>query len=232
MTERRPATGDERDELSSVYAGYRGTYAERWSIANPGNRALLAERDRLARSLLRSAGLTGALTGTVLDLGAGSGESFPGLVVAPGTIIRADLLEERLRLGLDRDRYARVVCADGSQLPVRTASVDLVILSTVLSSVADQAVRRAILADAWRALRPGGGLLVYEFRVGNPRNPNTTPLRRAMLAGVLPVAPRVRSLTVAPPLARRLGRTTAWSYPLLARLPFVRTHNLLVWTKP
>lgn len=158
--------------------------------------------------------------------------AFPGLWYDRARSYAADLLEERLRVGSQADPTALMVCADGSRLPVRSASVDLVVLSTVLSSVSEPALRSAILADAWRVLRQGGGVLMYEFRVGNPRNPHTTPLRRSGLRRMLPVAPTgLRSLTVAPPLARRLGRTTTWSYPLLSRVPLVRTHNLLVWVK-
>ena len=34
------------------------------------------------------------------------------------------------------------------------------------------------------------------------------------------------------PLARRLGRATRWAYPMLARLPALRTHWLGLLTKP
>ena len=37
---------------------------------------------------------------------------------------------------------------------------------------------------------------------------------------------RARSLTLLPPLTRRLGRWTEALYPILARVPFLRTHNL------
>ena len=42
----------------------------------------------------------------------------------------------------------------------------------------------------------------------------------------------VRSLTVAPPLARRLGGATGTLYPLLARVPLVRSHLAGVLVKP
>jgi hypothetical protein len=89
------------------------------------------------------------------------------------------------------------------------------------------------LAEGIRVLVPGGLLLAYEPRVPNPLNRNTLLLRDEDLdaAGA---APREQlSLTVVPAVARRLGRRrTQERYARLARLPFLRTHRLVVYRAP
>lgn len=231
MSDRRTTGAEERGRLSKVYSRYTGDYATRWSLDNAGNRAIVTERDRLAREMLRVCGLDELRGGTVLDLGAGAGESFPGLI-DDGTLVRADLLLERLERGRATDATALLVCADGSRLPFTDDRFDMAIVATVLSSVVDEESRRAIASDIWRTVRPAGALLVYDFRVGNPRNSDTHPIRRRATEKLLPVAPRSsRTLTVAPPVARRLGAATGRAYPMLTRLAFLRTHRLTLWVK-
>lgn len=227
----RSVTSEERAELDETYRGYSGNYGRRWSLDNPGNRLILAERARLVRALLRDAGHLECLRGTVLDVGAGSGETFPGLVAPAGTLLRLDLLLARLEVARAADRAALLVCGDGARLPLPDDSCDLVFLGTVLSSVRSADLRRAIVHDAGRVVRSGGAIVCYDFRIANPRNASTVPIRRSELRSLLPGAPlRWRSLTLAPPLARRLGRWAPRLYPMLAALPPLRTHSLAVWS--
>jgi hypothetical protein len=77
-------------------------------------------------------------------------------------------------------------------------------------------------------LAPDGVLLIWEPRVPNPFNRNTLLVSRSVLAGPLAgMEVRTTSTTVLPPLARRLGRQTASLYPVLGRIPALRTHRLI-----
>jgi hypothetical protein len=77
----------------------------------------------------------------------------------------------------------------------------------------------------WQWVAPGGGVLIYDFVVDNPRNPDVQGVPLAEVRRLFPHA-RItsRRLTLAPPLARHLPA------PLLAPaamlLPFARTHRL------
>ena len=75
-------------------------------------------------------------------------------------------------------------------------------------------------------MRPGGGVLVYDFAVDNPRNADVRGVPPAQLRALFPQAAcRVRRVTLAPPLARTLAalhpRLPAW-----LNLPPLRTHRL------
>jgi ubiquinone/menaquinone biosynthesis C-methylase UbiE len=106
--------------------------------------------------------LVGALRGTVLELGPGEGANLryyhPDVrltAVEPRAAARARTGAAAGRLGL----RARVLDGRAEALALPGGSVDAVVCSFVLCSVADQA---AALAEAHRVLRPGGRFLFAE----------------------------------------------------------------------
>jgi len=116
-----------------------------------------------------------------------------------------------------------VVCADIRSLPADDRSCSLVTLFTVLSGMACAADVDAALAEARRVLVPGGAVVVWEPRVLT-RNPDTRLIRLRTLRHALGPCVRTRSITLAPPLARRAGR----AYGMLAALPPLRSHRLVI----
>lgn len=213
----------ERERLSSVYAGYADS--PRWGLDNPGNRAILDERIAAFGKLLPP---RCAQTGDRLDIGCGGGTLLG--VETTGAHLGVDLLLERL----DPTSTAPIpICADGTRLPFRDASFDLVCLFTVLSSVLDHELRARIAGEADRVLRRGGCVAWYDFRYPNPTNRAVSPVRepelRRLFAGY---AAEVRHVTVIPQLARRLGGRTGSLYPRLARLRPLTSHLAAVLVKP
>ena len=108
---------------------------------------------------------------TVLDVGCGTGTAMAEYAEVGCRVIGADpssaMIEQaRARLGDDAD--LRVI--DGSHLPVDDASVDLVLVSLVLHSVA-RADAVGILREAARVLVPGGRVLVVDFGTSGLRFP-------------------------------------------------------------
>ncbi len=232
-----------RARLSGAYATYDDeSHRARWADDQPGNRAMVDERDRLAHRLVAAAwpGRPGTPAPVVLDLGCGDGEHLvrflaaapPGSPLADARPVGLDLLPTRL--GAARERWgARVLRADGAALPLAGGSVDLVLALTVLSSVLEPDHQRAVAAEIVRVLAPGGLALVYDLRVPSPRNRQVTPVPRRRLAELFPgLVSTSRTLTLLPPVARRLGARTPVAYPVLARLPLLRTHRLTVVARP
>ena len=244
MVERgRPAARDrsadhvtERDRLESVYRDLlSGPSPERWSESNPGNRAILDERVRWTTTLLSSLPPLGS-GALVLDLGSGGNTSLtPELDAAgddgPGRIA-VDLLFDRLRQaspGVARG----LVCADGAALPFHDETFDLVALFTVFSSVGGRQICANIASEVTRVLVPGGAVLWYDLRYRNPSSKNLHPMRAKAIEALFPeLEPRWRSVTLLPPIARRLGRFTSRLYPALASVPPLRSHLLGTLRKP
>ncbi|MDA8358183.1 MAG: class I SAM-dependent methyltransferase [Actinomycetota bacterium] len=161
-----------------------------------GHRVFAAVYDRLnagaERTWLgkRRADLVARATGQVLEIGAGTGANLAHYrdverVVAaePDPAMRA-----RLRSRLDRAAVpVKVSDAPAEHLGLRDASIDTVVCTLVLCSVADP---DATLAELRRVLRPGGQLLVLEHVRGEGRRARwqdrVTPLWRRVGAGCHP----------------------------------------------
>lgn len=220
---------DEEVRLRAAYAR-RGRPEDRLRT-NPGQLQIVRERDEALRSLLGGRGRPVDL----LEIGCGEGSIVAGLRDDGyvGDAVGVDLLPEYVASARDRHRGIRFEVADAAALPFGDAEFDYVLASTVLSSVPTGPRRQAILREVDRVLRPGGSFVWYDMRVRSPSNPDVRPFTAADVAASLPgYAIRVRPVTLAPPIARRLGRSTPVLYPLLAHVPFLRTHTVGLARKP
>ena len=129
------------------------------------------------------------------------------------------------KVAMARAPGVRVIAGDARRLPLEDGSCSLGTLFTVLSGMASAADVDAALAEARRVVAPDGAVVVWEPRVVTP-NPDTRLIRRSDLRRALGPGVRQRSITLAPPLARRVGR----AYRMLAALPPLRSHRFVVAT--
>jgi ubiquinone/menaquinone biosynthesis C-methylase UbiE len=195
-----------------------------WDATNPGN---ASARDELRARLL------GRLTGSIrneemLDIGCGTGWLLRELVAAginPSLLHGVDLLPSRVSSAQAAVPEADVRIGDARRLPYADQRFGAVFLILVLSSLASHTDVSVGLGEARRVTRPGGLIFCYENRIPNPFNPDTLYVRRKQLTTALP-SPSFESLTVLPPLARRL-RLSSRSYRLLGAARIVRTHRLV-----
>jgi SAM-dependent methyltransferase len=121
--------------------------------------------------------------------------------------------------------------ASGTALPFRDAEFDLVLQSTVFTSILDAEVRRAVAREMLRVLRPDGAILWYDYHVNNPRNPDVRRVGRGEIEALFPGCRlELRRVTLAPPITRLLA-ARAWTLcQMVAGVPWLRTHYLgLVW---
>lgn len=101
--------------------------------------------------------------GTVIEIGAGYGATFPFYPPAVSSVLalEPDPTLRMLARAAAASAPVPVTVRDGvaESLPAADASVDVVVTSLVLCSVAEPA---GVLAEAVRVLKPGGLLLFYE----------------------------------------------------------------------
>ncbi len=225
-----PSAKSEQRRLVGDYSRYRASARKRrvWSKANPGNAAI---RDELVKAVFLVAGRELMDAGAILDVGCGSGwwlERMAGDDRVSARLEGVELLHERAVAAQGLVPTAAVTVADARELPFDAGSFDVVTLLTVLSSLSNAEDAERVLCEVRRVLRPGGALLIWEPRIRNPLNRATVfmgrPLLERCLAGT---RVQIRTITVLPALARRLGRSAGLLYAPLARIAPLRSHRLV-----
>jgi SAM-dependent methyltransferase len=226
---------DESTEAQAVRERYarRAQQDPRDSQLNPSALLALQERQRAMLALFKRLGWRDLSALTLHEVGCGSGSNLLEFLLmgfVPEHLSGVELLPER---HLDaRSRLPAAVAlqqGDASSLVPPSASVDIVLQSTVFSSLLDDAFQQ-LLADAmWAAVKPGGGVLWYDFTVDNPRNPDVRGVPLARVRALFPQARvQARRITLAPPISRAVCRVHPALYTLFNTLPLLRTH-LLCW---
>lgn len=226
---------DERDEAQAVRERYarRLPGDPRYSLLAPAALLAFQERQRAVLSLFARLGWTDLSTLKLLEIGSGTGSNLLECLLVgfvPANLAGIELLHERHVTARDRLPSA-VTLVEGDALTAipAEASVDIVMQYTVFSSLLDDAFQHRLAAAMWSALRPGGGVLWYDFTIDNPRNADVrgVPLQRirALFPGA---AVDARRITLAPPIARAVARVHPALYTLFNAFPLLRTH-LIAW---
>ena len=223
----------ELDAIRERYARRATLPGDRYSRFNPEVLARVHERQRATTDLLKAHGIH-ALDGLdVMEVGCGNGGNLVEFIqfgASPERMVGTELLADRLvqarRL---LPESVRLFSGDASVLPFGDAAFDIVYQSTVFSSILDDGLQSRLASAMWRWVRPGGGVLWYDFTVDNPSNRDVrgVPLRRVKT--LFPQARiAVRRVTLAPPIGRRVCRVHPRAYDVFNLFPFLRTH-LLCW---
>lgn len=225
------------DNASAVVDQYRrrdqAADAHRYSVLNPSVWQVLQERQRAMYRLFRRLNLGEFSRLTLVEVGCGEGGNlldFLRMGFAPENICGIDLLPERLvRARRVLPAELTLLVGDAATLNLPDASRDIVLQSVVFSSVLDRNHQRSLAASMWRWLRPGGGVLWYDFIYNNPRNPDVRGIPLCRVRELFPEG-RISShkVTLAPPLTRFFVNRSPWLYHFLNMCPLLRTH-VLCW---
>lgn len=234
-----PGTTPPPDGLEDMAGRYarRAALADRYSLLQPDVWQTVQERQREMLRLFVRQGLADVAALRVVEVGCGAGGNLLELLrigFAPDHLCGIELLAPRLaQARAVLPAAVRLIEGDAACQPIEEGSVDIVWQATVFSSLLDDRVQQALAAAMWRWVRPGGGVLWYDFTMDNPRNADVrgVPMRR--VRELFPHA-RIepRRVTLAPPLARAVCRLHPSLYGVLNALPLLRTHVLAWIAKP
>ena len=222
---------NERETKAIAERYARRAVADRYSPLRPDVWQTLHERQRALLALFARLGWTDLSDKRLLEVGCGSGGNLLELLrlgFAPQHLSGVELLPERYAQARQVLPEALSLHAgDALQLDLPAASQDAVFVSTVFSSLLDDAFQQSLAAAMWRWIKPGGGVLWYDFTVNNPRNADVRGVSLARVRALFPEG-RVRAqrITLAPPIARAVTRIHPALYTLFNMLPPLRTHAL------
>ena len=225
----------EPEEVAVRYA--RRQQPERYSLLRPDVWQGVQERQRAMLRLFVDLGFTELSALRLMEVGCGSGSNLLELLrmgFVPHNLCGVELLP-------DRFQTARAVLpaalqlfeGDALNLTVPAQSQDIVFVSTVFSSLLDDAFQQRLADAMWAWVKPGGGVLWYDFTVNNRRNVDVrgVPLKRIQQLFPKGVV-KARRITLAPPIARAVTRIEPRLYAVFYSLVPLRTH-LLAWvSKP
>jgi SAM-dependent methyltransferase len=223
---------DETERVRERYAR-RAPQDARYSLLNPAALAALQERQRALLRLFAALGWTDLSVCDLVEVGSGSGGNlldFLRFGFAPERLAGIELLADRHAVARRAlPEAVRLLNGNALELLPALAPADIVFQATVFSSLLDEAFQQRLAEAMWTAVKPGGGVLWYEFTVDNPRNPDVRGVPLARVRTLFPQGRlQARRLTLAPPLARTVVRLHPSLYTLFNALPFLRTH-LLCW---
>jgi SAM-dependent methyltransferase len=209
----------------------------RYSPLRPDVWQTLHERQRALLGLLAHAGLHDLSQLRLLEVGCGAGGNLLELLrlgFVPDKLSGVELLPERLALARAvLPETLPLLVGDALDAPVQAQSLDIVFVSTVFSSLLDDAYQQHLANAMWSWLKPGGAVLWYDFTVDNPRNPDVRGVPLARLRALFPHGSlKYRRVTLAPPLARAVTRIHPGLYRWFNALPPLRTHVLAWIAKP
>ncbi len=235
---RLPAAAPPQDttDMAARYARRAGL-EDRYSLLRPEVWQMVQERQRAMISLLLEQGQTDLSALRVVEVGCGAGGNLLELLrlgLQPEHLCGIELLPQRLHQAR-RVLPAAVQLLEGDASLQRfpAGGVDIVLQSTVFSSLLDPRFQQQLAQAMWSWVKPGGGVLWYDFTVDNPRNPD---VRGVPLPRVRQLFPQgqlsCRRVTLAPPLARAACRVHPALYGVLNAVPLLRTHVLAWIGKP
>ena len=208
--------------------------AHRYSPLDPYVLMAEKEKDQALGQMLESHSLTNRLPEcNLLEIGCGSGNNllrFLRLGFRPDKLTGNDLLPDRLRTARKiLPSAVQLIAGDATTLELVEDSFDIVCLFTVFSSILDDEFQQRLAAKAWSLVKPGGGVLCYDFIYNNPANPDVRAVPIQRLRELFPHGTmQVVRVTLAPPIGRRVTRLWSGSYSILNRLPVLRSH-VLAW---
>ncbi len=225
-----------KDEIDQIKERYDRRKEISGDLYNPIKNDVIFRKQEFERNLIRI--LRNNLSYNIqnlnlLEIGCGYGINllkFLELGFKPENLIGNELLKERVvqaRKILPPD--IKIIEGDALQLKFEPGTFDIVFQSTVFTSILNEEFKQNLAKKIMNMVKPGGGILWYDFIYSNPNNPDVKGISKKEIKKLFPGAKvHFKKITLAPPLGRAAVKINPSLYHLFNVFTFLRTH-LLCW---
>jgi ubiquinone/menaquinone biosynthesis C-methylase UbiE len=228
----------ENADINKEIARIQKEYARRekeipsdfYSIQYPANLYLHTQRTYEMVNLLKKKNMFPLNDKFILEIGCGSGSrliDFQSWGAAQDRLYGIDLIEEKILKAKKSLPLADLRVGEASRLPWPDNKFDLVLQSTVFTSILDDALKKAIAQEMLRVLSPQGIIIWYDFLFNNRKNPHVRGIKAKEIRLLFPQCMvKLKRITLAPPLTHFLAPHSYLVCYLLEQLRFLNTHYL------
>jgi len=116
---------------------------------------------------------------------------------------------------------------NAERLPYEDSNFDIIIFSTVFTSILESTMKRNVSMEALRVLKSGGIIIYYDFFYDNPRNRDVRGVKKREIYELFPSCNiYLKRITLAPPLARLIAPYSYFACYVFEKLRIFNTHYL------
>ncbi len=223
----------EEDEIKIRYEKRKNLSPDRYSILNPATILIEQEKERGMIKWIKKNHIEPLENKKLLEIGCGNGTNIQKLIrfgFNPANIFANDLIEERLHSAeLNLPSQINFYVGSALDLNFKENEFDIVFQSMVFSSILDSDYKLKLAEKMWQWVKPGGGILWYDFIYNNPSNPDVKGIGLKEVERLFRTNKiQYQKITLAPPLARIVAKINPMFYHILNATYILRTH-LMIW---
>ncbi len=224
----------EEKRIQEAYAKRRsGSLYSRFSRAHL---FMVQEREQCFLKLLVRYGFAQLENKKVLEVGCGNGDLLRDFIkwgARPENLFGIELIADRVAEAINVcPKTVKIRQGNAAQLQFPDETFDLVLQSTVFTSVLDVGTKNQMASEMCRVLKPNGLLLWYDYHMDNPRNPDVKGVKLREIAALFPRCEiRMQRITLAPPISRRVAPYSWLLCYLLSKIPWLCSHYIGVIRK-
>jgi ubiquinone/menaquinone biosynthesis C-methylase UbiE len=219
-------------EEKRIYEAYsRRRTGNLYSRFNRAYLYMVQEREQHFVRLLARYGCAGLENKKILEIGCGNGDLLRDLIkwgARPENLFGIDLIADRVAEALTVCPAAvKISYGNAANLRFPDKMFDVVLQSTVFTSVLDAEMKSRMAAEMCRVLKPDGLILWYDYHMNNPNNVDVQGVKFAEIQALFPNCEiRLKRITLAPPIARRVAPYSWLLCYFLSKVPWLCSHYI------
>jgi ubiquinone/menaquinone biosynthesis C-methylase UbiE len=232
----------------TIQAATQEYYCEYATKKGTDRNSLLRNPEVLFQSLARDAAMVRALrsinphpqSARVLDVGCGDGDSlwiFLRLGFEPSNLFGVDIQEDRILKAKATNPFVNFECTDATCLAFPDNTFDISMESMMFLQLTDDDIASRIASEMIRVTKPGGMLLVSDWRYSEPGSREFKGVSRRRIRDIYQVGTRTQACRtfrgpLVPPIGRFVSHYLSPFYFLIhALFPFSAGHTVTVLKK-